>query len=247
MMNPVAFKIFGIEVMWYGVLISIGVVIGAILAIKEAKRQGIDEDTMIDLLLYAIPIALIGARLHYVIFNWKYYKDDLLEIFNFRGGGLAIHGALIAAIIVAIIFTRKKKIDFWKVADACAPSLILGQAIGRWGNYINQEAYGRPTDLPWGIVIDGVKVHPTFLYESLCNFIIFLFLLWYRRDKPKVSGEVFLLYLALYSVIRFFVEGLRIDSLMLGSIRVAQLISILAIIVSIYYFKKRRQSNNLQK
>lgn len=247
MMNPVAFKIFGIEVMWYGVLISIGVVIGAILAIKEAKRQGIDEDTMIDLLLYAIPIALIGARLHYVIFNWNYYKDDLLEIFNFRGGGLAIHGALIAAIIVAIIFTRKKKIDFWKVADACAPSLILGQAIGRWGNYINQEAYGRPTDLPWGIVIDGVKVHPTFLYESLCNFIIFLFLLWYRRDKPKVSGEVFLLYLALYSVIRFFVEGLRIDSLMLGSIRVAQLISILAIIVSIYYFKKRRQSNNLQK
>ncbi|GFN35959.1 prolipoprotein diacylglyceryl transferase [Tepidimicrobium xylanilyticum] len=246
-MNPVAFKIFGIEVMWYGVLISIGVVIGAILAIKEAKRQGIDEDTMIDLLLYAIPIALIGARLHYVIFNWNYYKDDLLEIFNFRGGGLAIHGALIAAIIVAIIFTRKKKIDFWKVADACAPSLILGQAIGRWGNYINQEAYGRPTDLPWGIVIDGVKVHPTFLYESLCNFIIFLFLLWYRRDKPKVSGEVFLLYLALYSVIRFFVEGLRIDSLMLGSIRVAQLISILAIIVSIYYFKKRRQSNNLQK
>lgn len=247
MMNPVAFKIFGIEVMWYGVLISIGVVIGAILAIKEAKRQGIDEDTMIDLLLYAIPIALIGARLHYVIFNWNYYKDDLLEIFNFRGGGLAIHGALIAAIIVAIIFTRKKKIDFWKVTDACAPSLILGQAIGRWGNYINQEAYGRPTDLPWGIVIDGVKVHPTFLYESLCNFIIFLFLLWYRRDKPKVSGEVFLLYLALYSVIRFFVEGLRIDSLMLGSIRVAQLISILAIIVSIYYFKKRRQSNNLQK
>lgn len=242
-MNPVAFNLFGISVRWYGILISIGVVIGTILALKESKRIGIDEDTLIDLLLYAIPIALVGARVYYVIFSWDYYKNNLMEIFNFRAGGLAIHGGIIAAIIVAVVFSRKRKIDFWKVADSCAPSLILGQAIGRWGNYINQEAYGSPTDLPWGIMIDGVKVHPTFLYESMWNFLVFLFLLWYRKNKSKVSGEVFLLYLMLYSAIRFFIEGLRTDSLMMGSIRVAQLVSIIGILISGYYFKKRRKAN----
>ncbi|MCF6466500.1 prolipoprotein diacylglyceryl transferase [Clostridium sp. Cult2] len=242
-MNPVAFKVFGIEVMWYGILISIGVVIGTILALKEAKRLGIEEDTMIDLLLYAIPIALIGARVHYVIFSWDYYRNNMVEIFHFRGGGLAIHGAIISAIIVAVIFTRKRKVDFWKIADACAPSLILGQAIGRWGNYINQEAYGTPTDLPWGIIVDGIKVHPTFLYESIGNFLIFIFLLWYRRNKAKVSGEVFLLYLMLYSIIRYFVEGLRTDSLMLGPIRIAQLISIASVFLTIYFFIKRRKNH----
>lgn len=239
-MDPVAFKIFGIEVMWYGVLISIGVLLGTILALKEAKKVGVKEDDLIDLLLFAIPSALIGARLYYVIFSWDYYKENLDQILNFRGGGLAIHGAIIAAIIVGIIFTKKRSLDFWQIADIAAPSLILGQAIGRWGNYINQEAYGTPTDLPWGIIIDGVKVHPTFLYESIGNFVIFIILLWYRK-KTRVSGEVFLLYLILYSFIRFLVEGLRIDSLMLGPIRMAQLVSISAIIISFYFLYKRRK------
>ncbi|NLX61664.1 MAG: prolipoprotein diacylglyceryl transferase [Tissierellia bacterium] len=239
-MDPVAFKIFGIEVMWYGVLISIGVLLGTILALKEAKKVGVKEDDLIDLLLFAIPSALIGARLYYVIFSWDYYKENLDQILNFRGGGLAIHGAIIAAIIVGIIFTKKRSLDFWQIADIAAPSLILGQAIGRWGNYINQEAYGTPTDLPWGIIIDGVKVHPTFLYESIGNFVIFIILLWYRK-KTRVSGEVFLLYLILYSFVRFLVEGLRIDSLMLGPIRMAQLVSISAIIISFYFLYKRRK------
>ncbi|NLY67493.1 MAG: prolipoprotein diacylglyceryl transferase [Tissierellia bacterium] len=239
-MDPVAFEIFGIEVMWYGVLISIGVFIGIILALRETKRVGVKEDDFIDLLIFAIPSAIIGARLYYVIFNWDYYGKNLDQILNFRGGGLAIHGAIIAAIIVAILFTRKRKLDFWQMADIAAPSLILGQAIGRWGNYINQEAYGVPTDLPWGIIIDGVKVHPTFLYESIGNFIIFFILLWYRK-KTKVTGEVFLIYLILYSSVRFFVEGLRIDSLMLGPVRVAQLVSISAIIISFYLLHKRRK------
>lgn len=246
-MNPVAFKIFGIDVMWYGLFISIGVIIGTILALKEAERLGIDEEIVIDFLLYAIPIALIGARVYYVVFSWDYYGKNLKEIFNFRGGGLAIHGAIIAASIFAIIFTRKRKVDFWKIADICAPGLILGQAIGRWGNYINQEAYGVPTNLPWGIIIDGVKVHPTFLYESIWNFLVFGFLLWYRRNKSKVSGEVFLLYLMLYSAIRVFVEGLRTDSLMMGPIRVAQLISVLGILGSLYYLLKRRKEKNGEK
>ncbi len=246
-MNPVAFKIFGIEVMWYGIFISLGVVIGTILALREAKRLGIEEDTVIDLLLYAIPIALIGARIYYVIFSWDYYGKNLKEIFNFRGGGLAIHGAIIAASIVAIIFARIRKVDFWQIADICAPGLILGQAIGRWGNYVNQEAYGIPTDLPWGIIVDGVRVHPTFLYESIWNFMVFLFLLWYRRNRSKVSGEIFLLYLMLYSVIRFFVEGLRTDSLMLGSIRVAQLVSVIGVLASLYYLLKRRKEKHVEK
>ncbi len=240
-MDPVAFEIFGIEIMWYGILISIGVILGTILALREAKRVGVDENAFIDLLLFAIPAAVIGARAYYVIFSWDYYKDNPIQILNFRGGGLAIHGAIIAAVITAVIFTRKRNLDFWQIADIAAPSLALGQAIGRWGNFINQEAYGIPTDLPWGIMVNGVKVHPTFLYESIGDFLIFLFLIWYRRKKVKVSGEVFLLYIVLYSTVRFFVEGLRIDSLMLGPIRVAQLVSVVSIIVGLVYLYVRRK------
>lgn len=240
-MDPVAFEIFGIEIMWYGILISIGVILGTILALREAKRVGVDENAFIDLLLFAIPAAVIGARAYYVIFSWDYYKDNPIQILNFRGGGLAIHGAIIAAVITAVIFTRKRNLDFWQIADIAAPSLALGQAIGRWGNFINQEAYGIPTDLPWGIIVNGVKVHPTFLYESIGDFLIFLFLVWYRRKKVKVSGEVFLLYIVLYSTVRFFVEGLRIDSLMLGPIRVAQLVSVVSIIVGLVYLYVRRK------
>ena len=244
-MNPVAFELFGLAVRWYGILISIGVVIGTILALREAERVGIGEDALIDLLLYAIPLALLGARIYYVIFSWDYYKNHLIEILHFRGGGLAIHGAIIVGIIVVLVFSRKRKLDFWKIADSCAPSLALGQAIGRWGNYINQEAYGISTNLPWGIIIDGIKVHPTFLYESIGDFLIFVYLIWYRKNKPRVSGEVFLLYLILYSVIRFFIEGLRTDSLMMGPIRIAQLISIVSIVVSLYFFNKRRKEKQI--
>jgi phosphatidylglycerol:prolipoprotein diacylglycerol transferase len=242
-MDPVAFEIFGIEIMWYGILISIGVILGTILALREAKRVGVDENAFIDLLLFAIPAAVIGARIYYVLFSWDYYKDNPIQILNFRGGGLAIHGAIIAAVITAVIFTRKRNLDFWQIADIAAPSLALGQSIGRWGNFINQEAYGIPTDLPWGIMVNGVKVHPTFLYESIGDFLIFLFLIWYRKKKVKISGEVFLLYIVLYSCVRFFVEGLRIDSLMLGPIRVAQLVSVVSIIIGLVYFYVRRKRN----
>jgi|SRR5690625_2557833 len=241
-MNPVAFEIFGISIRWYGILISMGVLIGGIIALNEAKRKGIDEEIILDLLIFAIPAAIIGARLYYVAFSWDQYKDNPITALNFRNGGLAIHGAIIAAIIVGVIFCRVRKQNFWLIADIAAPSLILGQAIGRWGNYINQEAYGRPTDLPWGIMVDGVKVHPTFLYESLWNFLVFFFLIWYRRKKADVKGEIFLLYLILYSFIRYFVEGLRTDSLMWGSIRVAQLISIVAIVIASAILYKKKKS-----
>lgn len=242
-MDPVAFQIFGLEVRWYGILIASGVLIGAILAIREAKRVGLDEETLMDFLIWEVPLCLVGARLYYVIFSWDLYRDNPIEALNTRNGGLAIHGAIITAIIVAIIFTKIRKIDFWTIADVCAPSLVLAQSIGRWGNYINQEAHGGPTNLPWGIMVNGVKVHPTFLYESIWNFLVFLFLLWYSRSKQKVKGEVFLLYIALYSFIRFFIEGLRTDSLMLGPIRVAQLVSIIGVASAIYILNKKRKEN----
>ncbi len=240
-MESIAFELFGLEVRWYGIFIATGVLLGAIIAIRESKRVGFDEETLLDLLIWAVPLSLIGARIYYVIFSWDLYKDNPIEALNIRNGGLAIHGAIIAATIVTIIFTRIRKVNFWTIADICAPSIILGQAIGRWGNYANQEAHGGPTNLPWGIMVKGVKVHPTFLYESIWNFAVFIFLLWYGKRKQKVKGEVFLLYLALYSFIRLFIEGLRTDSLMLGQIRVAQLMSIIGMIIPAYVFYRRRK------
>ncbi|WP_353094083.1 prolipoprotein diacylglyceryl transferase [Tissierella praeacuta] len=242
-MDPVAFQIFGLEIRWYGILIAMGVLIGTLLAIRASKRLGFDEEILMDFLIWEIPLCLVGARIYYVIFSWDFYRDNPIETLNIRNGGLAIHGGIITAIIVAIIFTKIRKIDFWTIADICAPSLILAQSIGRWGNFINQEAYGGPTNLPWGIMVNGVKVHPTFLYESIWNFLVFLFLLWYGKNKQKVRGEIFLLYLSLYSFIRFFIEGLRTDSLMLGSIRMAQLISVIGFVIPIYIFYIKRKKN----
>ncbi len=242
-MNPVAFSIFGIEIMWYGILIASAVLIGTLLALRECRRIGFKEENLIDLLIFIIPIAIIGARAYYVIFSWDYYSKNPEQIINIRSGGLAIHGAIFAAIITAIIFCKIRKINFWQVADIVVPSLALGQAIGRWGNFINQEAYGTPTDLPWGIIVKGQKVHPTFLYESLADFAIFIFLVWYRRKKRKVDGEILILYFILYSAGRFFIEGLRTDSLMIGSLRVAQLTSIALIIIGVIIFYIKRKKN----
>lgn len=230
-MNPVAFSIFGIDVMWYGVLISTGVLIGVLIALKEAKRTGFKEDNLIDFLLYAIPLGIVGARAYYVIFSLDFYSQNLSQIINIRNGGLAIHGAVIAGVITAILFCKKRKIHVLELIDLVIPSLILGQSIGRWGNFVNQEAHGGPTDLPWGIMINGQKVHPTFLYESIFNILIFIFLIWFRKYKKANDGQVFGLYLILYSAVRYFVEGLRTDSLMFMGMRVAQLISIALIIL----------------
>ena len=242
-MNPVAFRIFGIDVMWYGVIISTGVLLGVLIALKEAKRTGFKEDNLLDFLLYAIPIGIVGARAYYVIFSWDYYSQNLSQIINIRNGGLAIHGAIIAGVVTGIIFCKKRKINFLELIDLVIPSLILGQAIGRWGNFVNQEAYGGPTDLPWGIIVNGQKVHPTFFYESIINICVFIFLIWFRKNKKATHGQIFGLYLILYSAGRFFVEGLRTDSLMFLGMRVAQLISIASIILGaalLLYLKKKK-------
>lgn len=245
MLNPIAFEVFGIAVRWYGILISSGMIIGTLLALREAKRLGLDENLIIDFILVMIPSAIIGARLYYVIFNWSYYNGDIIRMINIREGGLAIHGGVIGGIVAGIVYTRVKKIDFWQLADIIAPSLILGQSIGRWGNFINQEAHGGPTDLPWGIMVDGVKVHPTFLYESIWDFAVFIFLMNYRKKK-NFNGELFYIYLILYSVGRFFIEGLRTDSLMMGPLRVAQALSLTLILVfGFLLFSKRKKGKQI--
>jgi len=245
-MNPVAFTIFGIDVMWYGVLISTGVLIGVLIALREAKRTGFREDDLIDFLLYAIPAGIVGARAYYVIFSWDYYSQNLSQIINIRSGGLAIHGAIIGGIIAGILFCKIRKVNVLEILDLVMPSVALGQAIGRWGNFINQEAHGGPTDRPWGIIVNGQKVHPTFLYESILDFCVFLFLIWFRRKKKTSHGQVLGLYLILYSMGRLFIEGLRTDSLMFGGIRVAQLVSLASILIGgvlLIYVKNKKQSS----
>ena len=247
-MDRVAFSIFGIDVMWYGILMALGMIIGTLLAIKEGRRVGIKEDDILDLAIVAIPSGLIGARLYYVIFNWDYYSQNISQILNFRGGGMAIHGALIGGILAGYLFSRYKKMSFFKLADTVIIGMPLAQAIGRWGNFINQEAHGGPTNLPWGIMVNGEKVHPTFLYESIWNIGIFIFL-WIFRKKKQYEGEVIVLYTILYSLGRFFIEGLRTDSLMIGPFRMAQVISLVGviggIIVHIYLSKKSKQEENV--
>lgn len=241
-MDRVAFSIFGLDIMWYGVLMASAMILCVFLALKEGKRVKISEDDILNLAIIAIPCGLLGARLYYVIFNWSWYSQHMSEILNFRGGGMAIHGALIGGILAGFIYTKIKKINFFKMADTVMIGIPLGQAIGRWGNYINGEAHGGPTSLPWGIMVDGVKVHPTFLYESIWDLGIFIFL-WFFRKHKKYEGQLAIYYLILYSLGRFFIEGLRTDSLMIGPLRMAQVISITTIIVCLILHKILSKKN----
>ena len=240
--DRVAFSIFGIDIYWYAILIITGVLIGAKFAQKEFVKRGFDEDFIYDMLFVILPLAIIGARVWYVIFEWDMYKNDPIQILNFRAGGLAIHGGILFAIIGLYFYAKKKEIPLIDILDVMAPSLAFGQAIGRWGNFVNGEAHGTPTNLPWAIIVDGVKVHPTFLYESIGDFLIFLFLINYRNKNPK-KGIQTGIYFMTYGILRFFVEGLRTDSLMIGQIRMAQLTSVIYLIVGIYLFVKYKNIN----
>ncbi|MFS0655193.1 prolipoprotein diacylglyceryl transferase [Bacillus sp. 179-C3.3 HS] len=250
--DPIAFQLGPISVHWYGVIIGVGALLGLWLALRECEKRGINKDTFIDLILFAIPIAIICARIYYVAFEWDYYQQHPNEIIKIWNGGIAIHGGLIGAVLTAIVFTRLKKVSFWKIADVAAPSILLGQAIGRWGNFINQEAHGEAVSrtflenlhLPEFIInqmyIDGTYYHPTFLYESLWNFAGVVILLLLRRTSLR-RGEIFLSYLIWYSIGRFFIEGMRTDSLMLTeNLRMAQMISITIFVVSILLIVIRR-------
>lgn len=258
--NPIAIELGPLAIHWYGIIIGTGVFLGLWLAIRESERRGLAKDLFIDLLIYAVPIAIISARIYYVIFEWdNFYKDHPGEIVKIWNGGIAIHGALIGAVITAIIFTRKRGVSFWKVADIAAPSLILGQALGRWGNFINQEAFGGEVSrqflenlmIPDFIInqmyINGAYHHPTFLYESLWNFAGFALLLLLRKVNLR-QGELFLTYVIWYSIGRFFIEGMRTDSLMLfDTLRMAQLVSLLLIIGGLILLVLRRKMGYAEK
>ena len=250
--DPIAIALGPLQVHWYGVIIGLAIILALYIAVRETEKRGLDKDVFMDLMLWAIPIAILSARLYYVIFEWNYYSQNPGEIIAIWNGGLAIHGALIGGVITAIVFTKKKKVSFWQLVDIAAPSIILGQAIGRWGNFINQEAHGGEVtraflenlQLPEFIInqmyINGAYYHPTFLYESIWNFIGFVLLILLRRVNLR-RGEMFLSYVIWYSVGRFFIEGMRTDSLMLTeSLRMAQTISAVLIIAAVVVLLYRR-------
>ncbi len=255
-LDRVFIQIGSLPIYWYGVIIACGVFIGLYLATREADRLGMKKDTIIDLIIIAIPIAIISARIYYVIFEWEQYAGrPITEMFAIWNGGIAIHGALIGSIITTIVYTKIKKVSFWKVVDIVAPSLILGQAIGRWGNFMNQEAHGGeisvdtyerihqhlPDFIMNQMCIEGIYYHPTFLYESIWNLLVFSLLLILRKYNP-LRGEIFLTYLLTYSVGRFFIEGLRTDSLyIIPGLRTAEMISIILVVGAIGVMIYRRK------
>lgn len=239
-MNRYAFEIFGIGIAWYGIIIAFAMFVGSLLLLKVGKKYGYKENDLLDLILVVLPMAIIFARLYYVAFEWEHYAANPKDILAFREGGLAIHGGILGGLLGGFIVCKVKKLNFGDLADMVSMPLILGQAIGRWGNFVNQEAHGGPTDLPWGILVDGVKVHPTFLYESIWNILIFTFLV-FTFKKRNFYGEHFLKYLILYSVGRFFIEGLRTDSLMLGPLRIAQVFSLVAVVAGVIFIAYARR------
>lgn len=253
MIDPVAIE-FGIfNIHWYGIIIALAIILSFSLVMYLSKKTNISDEFFLDFFIIGIPIGIIGARLYFVLFNFSYYLNNPLQIIAIWKGGLAIHGAIIGGLIVLIVLTKRRNISLWKVTDLLAPALILGQAIGRWGNFINQEAYGSivseefinyfPAFIKNQMYIEGAYRHPTFLYESAWDLLIFILLIWLINKEFKKDGDVFFTYLIGYSIGRFFIEDLRTDSLMFLNIQVAQLISGLLIIFAIAMLYFRHRSN----
>ena len=264
---PRSIDVFGFRIAFYGIIIGCGMLAGIWLAMQDARRRGQDPDLYLDFALYAIIFSIIGARAYYVIFEWDGYKDNLLQIFNLRAGGLAIYGGVIGAVLTLLVFTRVRKVSFFSMADTGVLGLILGQIIGRWGNFFNTEAFGGYTDslfamrikmslvnpsmitqelLDHKIVENGVEyiqVHPTFLYESLWNLGVLIFMLWYRKHK-KFDGEMFCIYLLGYGAGRAWIEGLRTDQLLLfgTGLPVSQCLSVILAVgaAGVLIWKHRR-------
>lgn len=258
--DRVAFEFFGIAIYWYAIIIVSGVIIAMWLSSREAVRVGLKADDVTDFMLVGLPLALIGARLYYVLFDLPMYLNDPIQIFNVRSGGLAIYGGLIAGGLWLFFFCRRHFISMWTFLDIAAPSVILAQGIGRWGNFMNHEAFGGKTTedfleslhLPRFIIdnmyIDGAFRQPTFLYESVWNVLGFLLLIILRKTKLFKQGEVFLGYVIWYSLGRFFIEGMRTDSLYLfGEIRVSQMLSAILFVGAWVILIWRRKNNEKLK
>ena len=271
--NPVALEFGPFKIYWYGIIIVFGMMLALYLLsrrmnvkkkidltksdsknknfVTEKQSGVITFDTVIDYLIGAIIIGFASARLYYVLFNLDYYLQDPLKIFMIWNGGIAIYGGVIGAVLYGIYFCKKKKISFYELTDLLAPYLLLVQSIGRWGNFVNREAYGYETNLPWKMGVyktaidDYIYVHPTFLYESILTFLSFLFLVKLSKKK-KFKGQIFYLYMILYGTTRFFVEGLRTDSLMFANFRISQVLSLVFVVIfGIIYYEKIKGRRNV--
>jgi phosphatidylglycerol:prolipoprotein diacylglycerol transferase len=263
--GPIAFEIGALSLRWYGLLIASAIILGTVLAQYLAKQRKIDPELVADLAIWLVLGAIPCARLYYVIFEWhRFQAMPWYKALAIWEGGIAIHGAIIGGTIAAIIFCRRHQISTWQMADVIMPSVILGQAIGRWGNFFNSEAFGAPTDLPWKLfipierrppdLINEAYFHPTFLYESLWNLGVFAILMFAFWRLPKLrTGSIALIYAIAYSIGRFWIEGLRTDSLMIGGLRTAQIISLVAIsaglagLVWLYGLRRRLPDTHTQE
>ena len=244
-MNRVMLDLGFIQIYWYSFFIFIALLVGGSLALKEAKRFHIEEEKMINMFFFLIPISIIGARFYYVLFNWEYYSQNIIEIFEIWEGGLAIHGGILAGLLFVMMYCLKYNISIGRMTDILVVSLIIGQAIGRWGNFFNGEAHGMATTaealskfIPFKFIVEGMNIggiyyHPTFLYESIWCLIGFIVLLVIRRLRYIKIGQITGLYFIWYGIGRFFIESMRTDSLMLGNLKMAQLVSLGMIVIGI--------------
>lgn len=244
-MSAIAFTIGPLTIRWYGILIVSGIIMAVFTSWRLAQRQGISFDSLLDLALAAVPLGVIGARLYYVIFNWSYYSAHPSLIPAIWHGGMAIHGSILAGALAVFLMSRRQGIPFRLWGDIITPGLILAQSIGRWGNFFNQEAYGYETTLPWAMYIDGAYRHPTFLYESLWDALGFCLLLALSLRRPRrlqPTGDIAACYLIYYSCGRFCIEHFRTDSLMLGPLQMAQVISIIGVALGLllFWYNRRR-------
>lgn len=253
-MNRIFISIGNFNIYWYSIFIIIGILLGYIIAKKEINKQKIDNNIFDNMIFYMIIIGIIGARLYYVIFNY-YEFNSIIDIFAIYNGGLAIYGGVIASIIFLYFYTKKYKITFFTILDSLAPSLILAQSIGRWGNFFNQEAYGSVVSIDFlndlhipkfiidNMYIAGTYHHPTFFYESVLCFIGFILLLLIKKYKNRKIGDITFSYLIYYGIIRFFIEGLRMDSLYLFNFRISQIVSLIIVIIGIIGLIYNRKKN----
>ncbi|MBU4292484.1 MAG: prolipoprotein diacylglyceryl transferase [Actinobacteria bacterium] len=263
--NPIAFSVGSLEIRWYGILIALALLVGIVISYFIAKYRGEKQDEIINFAPFAVIFGVIGARLLHVVVNWSYYSGHLSYIFAFRKGGLAIQGVMLGGILALVVFCKIRKLDFWKWADIMSPALLLGQAIGRWGNYFNQEAFGLPTSLPWGIYIDPINrppsysnaefFHPTFLYESIANLVLFALLLlilrlYNKRPDKFPNGLVFATYLGVYAIYRSIIEYYRIDSSFVLGIKVVYIlngITVIAVLIIINYLVKKFREKKIRE
>ena len=257
-MNPIALDLGIIQIHWYSLTMLMAMIVGGLLFYKTMKKEKIEEEKISDLIFYTLIWSIVGARLYYVLFNISYYLKNTLEIIEIWNGGLAIHGGIIGGCLYIIYFCKKNNYNFLKIFDVSAPSLIIGQAIGRWGNFFNQEAHGPITTvtnlknlLIPNFVIKGMKInnnyyHPTFYYEFIWNVIGFIILILIRKKKKLRIGQLTGIYMCWYSIARIIIESLRTDSLMLGSIKIAQVISIIMILIGLYLIVKKTKSRVLK-